>query len=78
MAYDIVGMQIYRHSRKKNKGTDYKLRGCEPRHRITVVRREVKKPFTLYESVQNIEDNTHKHDRYRHTALSFHKKRENE
>ncbi len=78
MAYDIIAVEVDRHSREEDDGSDYEEGTPEPAYLIASGGKVAEEPFPNEPGVKRIENHTHCHNKNRHFALSSHKKREDE
>ena len=70
VAYNGVGLNVDKHSRKEDNNSDDELRRIEPFGSVD--------PTSLHECVEQVEDDTHTHDTEWHAAIPFNEKGEYE
>ena len=79
MTYHIVGMQIDEHTRKKQNDSQQGMRFQQigPAIGIQAFGSEIEQTARLHHPVQKVEDDTHRHNSYRHPAFTFQQERKN-
>ena len=71
MTNNMVRLYIREHPGKEQYRSDNKLRGRQPLRGIKIRRGEIENPPSLHTRVQHVKRDSHQHDSYRHSPLTF-------